>query len=71
MSVKIPLSQDAFAITNKTRFHAIPALGGATMYKTRGDKEKIDLCGKHILRVDERGEIYCERCPARWRNEGY
>ena len=58
---------------NKTRFHAIPTLFKQNRSE-RGelsDKARIEGCRGHILRIDEKGEIYCESCPARWRNEGY
>ena len=62
-------------VVTKVRFHPLPELDdqlGPPMIT--GDKGKIHRCTQtrgRILRIDERGEIYCERCPARWRNEGY
>ena len=68
-------------ISDKARFHSVPVITlerhvnetRDRLYKGLYDDEAIERCSStrgHILRVREK-EIYCERCPAVWKDEGF
>ena len=57
-------------VSDKARYHAMPLRIDQSV---RDDRDMVERCSStrgHILRVREK-EIYCERCPAVWKDEGF
>lgn len=63
-------------VSDKSRFRSLPMLTRGSREATsnfRYDQEKINDCARvigHVLRVRE-NEVFCERCPVVWRDEGF
>jgi hypothetical protein len=60
-----PLEHRTYTPPVSGRFRAIPLPWGFAAAAKHCDRN-----GGHVLTVRDR-EIICERCPARWRDEGF
>lgn len=64
-----------YEISDKSRFHPVPGIPTPSCGEdpTIWDSHKISQCSRetgHVLKV-KGNTIYCERCPASWKDEGF